>query len=327
MTADSAPFTWEPLPKNPETKSVNYNSTPLQQFPRLPLPPEISTPSDTEIPADDLLPPAAPDPAVMCPDMGVCGHYCRPGTECFRTVHCGPLSGVFPHDEWPLRPSPPVPVAFMAEDDVQPWWTALAPAMPATAPMGPDVPADQLAEVPPAPLPHPPLYVIHTPYPEPPVYTWDVKTRQWVENHPLPIPGLTPRKAAHLNQSERPPLSLHGNDPVWDAGVSTDQEVVGVPEANILTSDVLGKPGVHKLVLDIDLPAKLVPTTTPGHWHLYIDHEMPWEAYVKVIDALAEAGVIEKGYARASKLRGYTSVRPPWLPKTEDEKSKGGGSG
>jgi hypothetical protein len=326
MTADSVPFTWEPLPKQPE-KSVNYNRVPLQQFPRLPLPPEISTPSDTEIPADDLLPPAAPDPAVMCPDMGVCGHYCRPGTECFRTVHCGPLSGVFPHDEWPLRPSPPVPVAFMAEDDVQPWWTALAPAMPATAPMGPDVPADQLAEVPPAPLPHPPLYVIHTPYPEPPVYTWDIETRQWVENHPLPIPGLTPRKAAQLNQSERPPLSLHGYDPVWDAGVSTDQEVVAVPEANILTSDVLGKPGIHKLALDIDLPTKLVPTTTPGHWHLYIDHEMPWEAYVRIIDALAEAGIIEKGYARASKIRGYTSVRPPWLSKTEDEKSKGGGSG
>jgi hypothetical protein len=305
MTADSVPFTWEPLPKQ-EEKSVNYI-----KLPRVP-------------PA----PVAEPTPAVMCPDMGVCGHYCRPGTECFRTVHCGPLSGVFPNDEWPQRPAPPVAMAFMAEDDSQPpWWNALAPATPATAALSPDVPADQLAEVPPAPLPHPPLYVIHTPYPEPPVYTWDIEARQWVENHPLPVPGLTPRKAAQLNQSERPPLSLHGDDPVWDAGVSTDQEVVGVPEANILTSDVPGKPGIHKLALDIDLPAKLVPTTTPGHCHLYIDHEMPWEAYVKVIDALAEAGIIEKGYARASKIRGYTSVRPPWLPKTEDEKRNGGGSG
>lgn len=35
-----------------------------------------------------------------CPDDGTCHHHC-PGQKCFRVVCCGPLSGVYPNDEWP----------------------------------------------------------------------------------------------------------------------------------------------------------------------------------------------------------------------------------
>jgi hypothetical protein len=295
------PFHWEPDPEPPTHAPPAPLSTQAAQ-----LNPDWSW-APPEIPVPE-------PPTQMCPDAGVCGHYCT--IECFRVNHCGPLSGVFPNNDWPQRPAAPAPVAFPP-----------AQAVPATAPLAPEVPADDLASVPPPPLPPVPLYVIHTPYPEPPTYVWDVETSAWVGHHPLPVPNLTPRRASALNQSERAPLSLDGEDPVWDAGVSVDQEICGIEDANILTSDVAGKPGMHKLALDIDLPARLLPTTTPGHWHLYIDHEMPWDAYVRILDALAEAGVIEKGYARASKIRGYTSVRPPWLAKTENERNNGGGSG
>jgi hypothetical protein len=36
----------------------------------------------------------------VCPDGGTCHHSCTRPT-CFRVEHCGPLSGVFPGDEWP----------------------------------------------------------------------------------------------------------------------------------------------------------------------------------------------------------------------------------
>lgn len=35
-----------------------------------------------------------------CPDGGKCHHKCAPA-ECFRVQCCGPLSGVYPNDEWP----------------------------------------------------------------------------------------------------------------------------------------------------------------------------------------------------------------------------------
>jgi len=35
-----------------------------------------------------------------CPDGGTCHHECGDG-GCFRVAFAGPLSGVYPHDEWP----------------------------------------------------------------------------------------------------------------------------------------------------------------------------------------------------------------------------------
>lgn len=73
--------------------------------------------------------------------------------------------------------------------------------------------------------------------------------------------------------------------------------------------------GWHTVMLDIDHPTRLVPSTTPGHWHLYIDVAMPWWRYRKLLRALAMAGIIETGYARASIQRGFTSLRLPWVKK------------
>lgn len=80
----------------------------------------------------------------------------------------------------------------------------------------------------------------------------------------------------------------------------------------------------HALLLDIDFPAYLVESSTPGHCHLYIDVPggIPDSAYWPLIQALAKAGVIESGYAGVSEDRGYTSLRLPWIHKLmEDEKA------
>ncbi len=104
-----------------------------------------------------------------------------------------------------------------------------------------------------------------------------------------------------------------------------------IDQANLLTSRVALKPDEeydifaepkHKVVIDLDLPAKLVPSTTPDHFHLIIDHEIGEDQYFKLLDVMAECGLIEPGYVHASKDRGYTAVRLPWVRKGAQDVSE-----
>lgn len=81
-----------------------------------------------------------------------------------------------------------------------------------------------------------------------------------------------------------------------------------------LPDDFFGKPR-HAIILDLDLPAYLVPSSTPGHSHLYIDKVLNEDAYYELLDALAKAGVLEPGYVTASKRKGGTHLRLPWVKK------------
>lgn len=122
-----------------------------------------------------------------------------------------------------------------------------------------------------------------------------------------------------------PPLEglMYGKVENWHSSMSND--VVGYSEAlttdiekgNIITSMVTEKVTHHKIVIDLDLPAKLIPSSTPGHFHLYIDHVMEKDAYFKLLAALMEAGLIEEGYYHASMARGYSAARLPWIKKDE----------
>lgn len=71
----------------------------------------------------------------------------------------------------------------------------------------------------------------------------------------------------------------------------------------------------HYLMVDLDVPAYLVPSTTPGHTHLYIDIDMPWCDYEQLLRAMAACGIIEPGYANASVERRSTTLRLPWIKK------------
>ena len=76
---------------------------------------------------------------------------------------------------------------------------------------------------------------------------------------------------------------------------------------------------LHLPVLDIDMPCVLTPSTTPGHHHLLIRKAMPWSDYVKLLDVLAEVGILEEGFVGAAKRRGQTWVRTPWTQKRPDD--------
>lgn len=75
----------------------------------------------------------------------------------------------------------------------------------------------------------------------------------------------------------------------------------------------------HTVVLDIDHRAWLIPSTTEGHSHLYIDVPggIPSSTYYLLLKVLADCGVIERGYALASIERGHSDVRLPWIRKPD----------
>lgn len=93
--------------------------------------------------------------------------------------------------------------------------------------------------------------------------------------------------------------------------------VEDVEKANLVSSasSSLVDSDCHYPVLDIDFPVYVVPSTTEGHYHLYIHKEMSWPHYRRLLRALAECGILEIGYVQAAIARGYTAVRPPWVRK------------
>lgn len=84
--------------------------------------------------------------------------------------------------------------------------------------------------------------------------------------------------------------------------------------ADVIASAISGT-GDHTVMLDLDVPAKLIPSATPGHYHLYIDVVMGWKHYKFLLAALAACGIIEDGYKKASIARGFSALRPPWRKK------------
>lgn len=86
--------------------------------------------------------------------------------------------------------------------------------------------------------------------------------------------------------------------------------------ANRISS--LTEDDLHAPVIDVDLPIRVIPSSTPGHYHLYIDKKMSWKAYRKLLKALVEAGLVEENWYKMSLRRRMTMVRPPHLRKKDD---------
>lgn len=97
--------------------------------------------------------------------------------------------------------------------------------------------------------------------------------------------------------------------------VSSEAECNGVVD-EFLYEDC-DKP-LHMPAIDIDFPVSVRESETPGHFHLFIDHPISWAAYVRVLVALGDAGLVEQGYVNASIERGATFVATrPWKGAVE----------
>lgn len=108
-----------------------------------------------------------------------------------------------------------------------------------------------------------------------------------------------------------PDLDKHGTSA---GGVHPEVRVPATKDgANLISS--LCSDGKQRPLLDLDVPARYVPSTTPGHGHLYIDVACSWDKYAAMLLAMADAGVLEAGYVAAALDRGATFLRPEWVKK------------
>lgn len=142
---------------------------------------------------------------------------------------------------------------------------------------------------------------------------------------PKPIKPLEPPKRIYLTNpkvnmtKEEAKTSLEALTADLDADEYSVSNFVFVDEpihpdyANLVSSKC--ESGKHAPVIDIDVPISVYPSSQLGHNHLYIDKEITWNQYTRLLKALASAGIIEDGYLKASLAKGYSAVRPVGITK------------
>lgn len=97
--------------------------------------------------------------------------------------------------------------------------------------------------------------------------------------------------------------------------INQQREPATPDEANLVSS--LTASGKHMPAIDIDLPVRVAPSSTEGHFHLFIDKEIEAEHYWQILRALYEAGIVERGFYELSVTRGASFLRTH--PKGERE--------
>jgi hypothetical protein len=58
-----------------------------------------------------------------------------------------------------------------------------------------------------------------------------------------------------------------------------------------------------------------VPSSSPGHSHLYLDHPLNWSSYHSLLISFVRCGIVEESYYNIAKARGKTLVRKPGVYK------------
>lgn len=90
--------------------------------------------------------------------------------------------------------------------------------------------------------------------------------------------------------------------------------------ANLVSSKTAD--GKHKPVIDIDFPAELKESATPGHYHLYLNKRMNKFQWFCLMVGLRMSGVIEEGFFVWSLRRGQNFVRLDGAKKSTAEQRK-----
>jgi hypothetical protein len=145
------------------------------------------------------------------------------------------------------------------------------------------------------------------------------RAAEWIAEAPAQLVAMIRRMTFHHKVNWNAPDYVENED----FGEAGDPRKVTeeIDEAEALSSlvgvDSVGN-RLHHIAVDVDVPAWLVPSSTPGHAHLYVPLKVTEGAYFDWLDASAEIGLLEPGYVSACKSRGMTSVRAPWVVKGEE---------
>lgn len=104
----------------------------------------------------------------------------------------------------------------------------------------------------------------------------------------------------------------------YSRGSATEERVrCNQSEATLVSSECPDSPNFHAPCLDIDYHAFLIPSSTSGHFHLYLDRITTWKKYRRFLKAAMKAGLIEEGYYRMSVQRKGTFLRMPHVRKND----------
>ena len=92
--------------------------------------------------------------------------------------------------------------------------------------------------------------------------------------------------------------------------ITSETSTIENPEA-----DILSQRNMHAPLFDLDFPCELIPSSTPGHFHLYMDKEIPYVKMLKVMAAMVDAGLVQEGYYNSVKAHDAAILRLPWIKK------------
>jgi hypothetical protein len=85
-------------------------------------------------------------------------------------------------------------------------------------------------------------------------------------------------------------------------------------QANLVSSELENLN--HLPVIDCDFPIQAVPSSTAGHYHLYIDKELTWVQYKALLDGMLAAGLIQENWYKNAISHKRTYVRMPHVRKS-----------
>lgn len=129
-------------------------------------------------------------------------------------------------------------------------------------------------------------------------------------------PALPPRRTYWvLDGLDDPNRDKYGRLPV-------PREAKSIQQANLVSS--LTVDGQHAPAIDLDMPCRLYPSRSPGHFHLYIDTAIAWSDYKRILEAFHSAGLVQAGFLRNSVARKASFLR---LPGAKPACTQVGGAG
>ena len=89
--------------------------------------------------------------------------------------------------------------------------------------------------------------------------------------------------------------------------------------ANVMSSKVTNGGGLfHFPMLDLDIPHMLIPSSTPGHSHLYLSTLLTTGEYRRLLQVLYDVGIIQQGILSQFDQHGATFLRLPDVKKTKN---------
>lgn len=99
-------------------------------------------------------------------------------------------------------------------------------------------------------------------------------------------------------------------------GIKDEPVESTIQDANLISSENQLMKGWHYPILDLDFEASLIPSSTKGHYHLFLGKAMTDKQLDKLLSALVEAGIVQQGVLDNQwKKRKALFARVPWVKK------------